>query len=190
VLTIVDTEQNLVYWVLVSEGGFEETHDNYKIIVPEVQRLDASAAHAIGQLAMQAPAQLQAKLRALAGELSDATAAELERHRLAWREGDAQIPVRGSLRSCARPPNLLRLTQPSRRVSSATLRPPPWTKAVTLNQLAHGQMRHVAGTRPAMTCAFELRCSGETMMSLEPWRSSQTHQIQARRSCAHRSFVT
>ncbi|MHB1330292.1 MAG: DUF4365 domain-containing protein, partial [Gemmatimonadales bacterium] len=105
ILAVVDTEQNLVYWVLVSSGGFRDVGDNFAIEVPRAQQLNSDAADTIADLAIQAPTALATTFKSLTDELSEATIGELNRHKSAWREGrraDARLWLDSLTRSATR----------------------------------------------------------------------------------------
>ncbi len=87
ILTLVDTDDGRIYWLLVSEGEFEEKKTSFRIVVPESQPFDATAADEMARLALRAPAALAKKLDALVEELSQTFAGELTSYRNAWREG-------------------------------------------------------------------------------------------------------
>ena len=87
ILTLVDVDAGNIYWAVVSQGEHEEKETKYRITVPSSQRLDATSADAIADLAMRASQSLAAKLEALSNDLTENLAAELDRNRNAWREG-------------------------------------------------------------------------------------------------------
>ncbi len=87
VLVLVDAARSELYWALASSGVFAATKTHYKIPVSHTQRVDASSADALVALAAQGTPELVARLRQLADEMSATVAAELVRHRAAWRQG-------------------------------------------------------------------------------------------------------
>jgi hypothetical protein len=87
ILTLVNVDEGAAYWTLGSSDNVLSTKKSYRFHVPQSQRLDASSADAIAELAQQAPEDLLTRLRALAAEVTVTTATDLERHRIAWYEG-------------------------------------------------------------------------------------------------------
>lgn len=119
ILVAVNEKTEAAYWTLVSRGDFEQTRSCFKIFLPASQPFDSGAADAIVRLATQPSPLLVDHLRELTAQLSESTAAELERRRDEWREGRRTSP-RAWAESWACSP--ARLGALSRSVAASVLR--------------------------------------------------------------------